>query len=156
APAPAPAPALDPRLLLQVVGRGMTGLVEREISTARKLDGSPQPPAHVPHRVRDRDALGRQIREGHLKVRAHQVEFLLRLALRRVHRSLCWRQLEDQPALSGVDSPKSQHISQEDPVGLWIATVEHDMGAAEHGLPSRSFSCYGPPGYAAPGARPRF
>src|SRR5258707_10316407 len=84
-------PALDPRLPLQVVCSGMTWLVERQISTARKLDGGPQPPAHFPHRVRDRDALGCQVRERRLDVRAHQVEFLLRLSLSGVHSGLSWR-----------------------------------------------------------------
>jgi hypothetical protein len=68
--------------------------------------------------VRNRDALGSQVRERHLEIRAHQVEFLLRLALGGVHRGLGWRQLEDQPALSCIDSLKSQHVAQEDPVGL--------------------------------------
>src|SRR5262245_62148840 len=123
----------------------MPWLVERESSTTRKLDAGPQPPAHVAHRVRNRDALSRQVRQGRLDVRAHQVEFVLWLAFCGVHRGLGGRQLEDQPALPCVDSPKSQYLAQEDPVGLWIATVEHHMGAAEHGLLSLPFRWYACP-----------
>jgi hypothetical protein len=55
-----------------------------------------------------------------------------------MHCGLGWRQLEDQPAFSCVDVPKAQDIAEEDPIGFCIATVENDMGAGAHGLPSLS------------------
>ena len=69
----------------------MMGLVKRQISATRKLDAGPRSPVHVSHRVRNRDALSRQVCEGRLDVRAHQLVFPLRLALRGVYCGLAWR-----------------------------------------------------------------
>src|SRR5262249_35975587 len=112
---------------LQVICGGMTWLVERQISPAWELDRGKQPPSLGANRLRDRDPLGGQLCQRLLDVIAHQVELVLLQPICRMHGDLGWRELKDQPATSGVEPRKSEHVADEHSVGLRISTVENDM-----------------------------
>ena len=115
-------------------------LVDRQIRAARQLDRGEQTPAFVADRVGDRDAPGGQIRQRLLDVVAHQVAFVLPQPFSGMDGDLGWRQLEDQPASAGVDPGKSEHVADEDPVGLRVGAVENDMCSVNHVSPSLSCS----------------
>jgi len=53
---------------------------------------------------------------------------------------LGWRQLEDQPATAGIDPGKSEHVADEDPVGLRVGAVENNMCSVNYVSPSLSIS----------------
>src|SRR5262249_18508312 len=99
---------------------GVAWLVERQIRAARELDRGTQPPTLVADWLRDRDALGDQLCQRFLDVIAHQVELVLPQPICRMHSDLSGRELEDQPAISGVDPSESKYVADEGPVGLRI------------------------------------
>src|SRR5712691_9040282 len=126
-------------LARQVVCSGVAWLIDRQIRAARQLDRGEQTPALAAHRLGGRDAPGGQVRQRLLEVVAHQVELVLPQPVRGVNGDLGWRQLEDQPAIAGVDPGKSEHVADEDPVGLRVGAVENDMCSVDHG--SSLLSC---------------
>src|SRR6266851_6230005 len=117
---------------IQVVGGGVAWLVDRQIRAARELDRGEQTPALVAERGGDRDTPGGKVRQRLLDVVAHQVELVLPRPVSRVYGDLGRRQLEDQPATAGVDPSKSEHVADEDPVGLRVGAVENDMCSVDH------------------------
>src|SRR5437016_5740395 len=119
-------------LALQVVCSGVAWLVDRQIRAARQLNRGEQTPALAARRLGDHDAPGGQVRQRLLDVVAHQVELVLPQAVSGVDGDLGGRQLEDQPATSGVDPAKSEHVADEDPVGLRVGAVEYDMCSVNH------------------------
>src|SRR5437660_1414473 len=125
---------------LQVVCGRVAWLVDRQLRAARELDRGEHPPALVADRVGDRNAFGGQVRQRLLEVVTHQVELVLLLLVSGMHGDLGWRQLEDQPAPASVDSCKSEHVADEDPIGLRVGTVENDMCSFDHVTPSLSYS----------------
>src|SRR5438874_2595075 len=125
---------------LQVVCGGVAWLVDRQIRAARQLDRGEQTPALVTRRRGDRDAPGGQVRQRLLDVVAHQVELVLPRPVSGVNGDLGRRQLEEQPAITGVDPGKSEHVADEDPVGLRVGAVENDMCSVNHVSPSLSCS----------------
>src|SRR6266700_5352994 len=120
-------------LARQVVGCGVPWLVERQIRAARQLDRGEEPPALVADRAGDLDAPGGQVCQRLLDIFAHQVELVLPQPVSGVDGDLGWRQLEDQPTVTGVDPGKSEHVADEDPVGLRVGAVENDMCSVDHG-----------------------
>src|SRR5215470_3236379 len=118
----------------------MAWLVDRQLSAARQLYRRKQPPALAARRVGDGDAPGGQVRQRLLEVVAQQVEHVLARPVCGMHGDLGWRQLEDQPAISGVDPCKSEHVTEEDPISLRIGAVENDVCSVDHGSFSRSWS----------------
>ena len=127
-------------LALQVVCSGVAWLVDRQLRAARQLDRGEQTPALAARRLGGRDAPGGQVRQRLLEVVAHQVELVLPQPVRGVNGDLGWRQLEDQPAIAGVDPGKSEHVADEDPVGLRVGAVENNMCSINHVAPSLSSS----------------
>src|SRR6266487_961583 len=127
-------------LARQVVGCGVPWLVERQIRAARQLNRGEEPPALVADRVGDLDAPGGQVCQRLLDIFAHQVELVLPQPVSGVDGDLGWRQLEDQPTVTGVDPGKSEHVADEDPVGLRVGAVENDMCSVNHVAPSLSSS----------------
>src|SRR6266487_6513895 len=119
-------------LARQVVGCGVPWLVERQIRAARQLNRGEEPPALVADRVGDLDAPGGQVCQRLLDIFAHQVELVLPRPASGVDGDLGWRQLEDQPAAAGVYPGKSEHVADEDPVGLRVGAVEYDMCSVNH------------------------
>src|ERR1700726_1452248 len=124
---------------LQVVGGGVAWLVDRQISAAREPYRGEQTPALVAQRVGDRDASTGQVRQRLFNVVAHQVELVLPQLISRVYGDLGGRQLEDQPATSSVDRGKSEHVADEDSVGLGVGAVENDMCSVDHVSPHSHF-----------------
>jgi hypothetical protein len=122
-------------LALQVVCRGVAWLVDRQISAARELNRGEPTPAFVTDRVGDRDAPGAQVRQRLLDVVAQQVEVVLPRPVSGVYGDLGWRQLEDQPATADVNPRKSEHVADEDPVGLRVGAVEDDMCSVDQVAP---------------------
>jgi len=113
-------------------------LVDRQISAARELNRGEPTPAFVTNRVGDRDAPGGQVRQRLLDVVAQQVELVLPQPVSGVYGDLGWRQLEDQPATADVNPGKSEHVADEDPIGLRVGAVEDDMCSVDQVAP-RSF-----------------
>ena len=74
-----------------------------------------------------------QIAQGGGEVVAHEVEFVLAVALRVMKGGLGGRQREDEPSVAGVDRGKSQHIAEEGAVGFGIFGVQNDVGTVDHG-----------------------
>jgi hypothetical protein len=122
-------------LALQVVGRGVAWLIDRQISAARKLNRGEPAPAFVTDRVGDRDAPGAQVRQRLLEVVAQQVELVLPQPVSGVYGDLGGRQLEDQPATADVNPGKSEHVADEDPIGLRGGAVEDDMCSVDQVAP---------------------
>ena len=125
---------------LQVVHDGVAWLIDRQIRAARQLYRGEQTPALVADWVGDRDASGGQVRQHLLDVVTHQVELVLPLPIGGMNGDLGGRQLEDQPTTASVNPGISEHVADEDPVGLCIGTVENDMCSVDHFFPSRSCS----------------
>jgi len=90
--------------------------------------------------VGDGDAPGGQVRQRLLDVVAHQVELVLPLPVCGMHGDLGGRQLEDQPAITGVDPCKSEHVTYEDPISLRVGAVENDVCSVDHVSLSLSWS----------------
>src|SRR5215470_10357615 len=99
------------RLASQVVGGWVAWLVDRQLRATRQLDRGEHPPALVAGWVRDGDASGDQVRQRLLDVVTQQVELVLAWPICGMHGDLGWRQLEDQPAITGVDPCKSKHVT---------------------------------------------
>src|SRR6266568_9570194 len=125
---------------LQVVCDGVAWLVDRQIRAAWELDRGEQTPACVTRWLGYRDAPGGQVRQRLLDVVAHQVELVLPLSISGMDGDLGWRQLEDQPAITGVDPGKSEYVADKDPIGLCVGAIENDMYSVDHVFPSLSCS----------------
>ncbi len=119
---------------LQVVCDGVAWLVDRQPYRGE------QAPALVARWVGNRDTPGGQVCQRLLNVVAHQVKLVLPQPVSGVDGDLGGRQLEDQPAITGVDPGKSEYVSDEDPVGLRVAAVENNMCSVDHVFPSLSCS----------------
>src|SRR5260370_19500335 len=122
-------------LALEVRCSGVAWVVDRQIRAARQLDRGEQTPTCAARRLGDRDAPGGQVRQRLLEVVAHQVELVLPQPVSGVYGDLGGRQLEDQPAIAGVDPGKSEHVAAKDPVGLGVHAVETDMFSLSHVSP---------------------
>src|SRR5258706_14287746 len=109
---------------LQVVSGGVAWLVDRQLRAARQLDRGEQPPALAARRVGDGDAPDGQGRQRLLDVVTHQVELMLARPVSGMYGNLCWRQLEDQPAIASVDPCKSKHVTDEGPISIPVGGVE--------------------------------
>ena len=120
------------RLALQVVSGGVAWLVDRQFGAARQLNRGEQSPALVADWVGDGDAPTGQVGQRLLDVVAYQVELVLARPVCRVHGDLGGRQLEDQPTAASVDSCKSEHVTDEDPVSLRVGAVENDVCSIDH------------------------
>src|SRR5258707_14127458 len=112
---------------LQVICSGVAWLVDRQIRAARQLDRGEQTPTCAARRLGDRDAPGGQVRQRLLEVVAHQVELVLPQPVSGVYGDLGGRQLEDQPAITGVDPGKPEYVPAKEPAGPCIGAVENDM-----------------------------
>ena len=125
-------------LALQVVCSGVAWLVDRQLSAARQFYRGEQTPSLVADELGDRDTYGGQLCKRLLDVVAHQVELVLLEPVSGVDGDLGGRQLEDQPATAGVDPAKSEHVTDEGPVGFRVGAVENDMCSVDHIFPSLS------------------
>ena len=101
----------------------MARLVDRQLRAARQLQRGEHPPTLAARRVGDGDAPGGQVRQRLVEVVTHQVELVLARPICGMHGDLGWRQLEDQPAISGVDPCKSEHVTDEGPVGVRVRDI---------------------------------
>src|SRR6266516_894900 len=119
-------------LALQVVSGGVAWLVDRQLRAARQLHRGKQPPALVAGWMGDGDAPGGQVRQRLLDIVTHQVELVLARPVCGMHGDLGGRQLEDQPATAGVDSCKSEHVTDEDPISFRVGAVENDVCSVDH------------------------
>ena len=72
-----------------------------------------------------------------IDVVAHQVQLVRRRAVDRMHGHLGRRQLEDQPAASGVDVRVLEHVAEERAVRVGVAAVNNHMSAGDHRLTIR-------------------
>ena len=67
-----------------------------------------------------------------LDIRAHEIELMPAIRIRRMNRNFRRRQTKDQPAMSGIDVRQSEYIPEEGAVGQRIAAVENRMCTDEH------------------------
>ena len=78
------------RIYLELVRRGMFGLVQPQLSTAGQADGRHDAPALVPGFARGADALSSQLGQRGRQVIAHQIELRRLRTVRGMDGNLGW------------------------------------------------------------------
>jgi len=80
-------------------------------------------------------ALNAPLREGsHFRsqILAHQIEFVGAILIRRVECCFCWRQGEEQPAMTRIHGFESEDVSKKCAVRLGVLTVDNYVSARNH------------------------
>src|SRR5262245_44281359 len=109
----------------------MLRLIETDLAPAWKLDFGNRTPSRFLH-IRTADAFLSEGRHLGLQIFAHEVEFVHVVSLGRMERGFCWRHLEDQPAVAGVDGRKSKDIPKKGAICFRVLTVDDHMSARDH------------------------
>ena len=109
----------------------MLGLIEADLAAARKpnlRDGAPSCFLNF----RARNAFRREKSHLGLQIVAHEIELVGAILIGRMKRSFCWRQGEDQPAMTGVHGFESENISKKCSVRFGVLAVDNDVRTRNH------------------------
>jgi hypothetical protein len=108
-------------------------LVDTQPATTGQSDVRQAPPPLVDEWALDRDSLGLQLRYRGLDVIAEQEELVTCIAgFGWMDGELCGWEREDQPAATGVNCAKPEHILKEAAVRIGVAAVDDRVGPVDH------------------------
>lgn len=110
----------------------MPRLVQRELATAGKLDGSHQAETLVADGPAELDTLLLELFDGGVDVVTHQVELMVITAIRRVSGQFGGGQREDEPAVSGIDRRELEHISEEGANSFGVLGEDDRVRSSDH------------------------
>ena len=120
----------------------MPRLVQAQFAAAGKADAGQPAPGLLGGRRAAHPMIGQHLHRG-VQVVAHQVHLVMR-RVRRMHRHLRGRKLEDQPPPADIDMPVAQCVPKERTIGLGVAAVNDDVSTRDHvgdGTPARGGKC---------------
>ena len=106
----------------------MVGFIETDLAPAGQLESSESAPSSLRYLV-EFDAVVPKGVHRLVEVVAHQVELVFGRRITRMDGDFCRRQLEDQPAVAGIDVWIRQYIPEELSIGGRICAVDDDMGS---------------------------
>ena len=121
----------------QVDRERMARLVHADLTATGQPEPGKSSPTLLGHLREELNSPGLQLLHRGIQIVAHEVQPVSGRTVRGMHSQFRRRQLEDQPAVTGVDMRLLEHLCEEVTVGFRIGAEHDDMTTNDHVLTLR-------------------